>query len=62
MSSKAITTLKSQRVKANLLDFVGPQSWVFSKVQATLQSALFVSRSIGRSVGHTLISFMILFL
>ena len=47
-------------------DFVGPQSRVFSRVHATLQSALSVhciGRSVGQLVGpsHTT-SFMTLFL
>ena len=35
---------------------------IFSRVHATLQPALSVGWSVGRSVGHTLLFFMILFL
>ena len=35
---------------------------IFSRVHATLQPALFVGRSVGRLVPHTLLFFMILFL
>ena len=45
-----------------LAPFIQWYQVVFSRVHATLQPALSVSRLVSRFVGHTLLFFMILFL